>query len=68
MNELVDAIALRLRHNAAMDTVETVSEDERYELLYDVLLPSRRLLEVSAGAARNDIQRRSHSELGSVAA
>jgi hypothetical protein len=62
VNELVDAIALRLRHNAAMDTVETVSEDERYELLWDVLLPSKRLLEASTGAALEDLRRRHHHD------
>jgi hypothetical protein len=59
VNELVDAIALRLRHNAAMDTVDTLATDsDRYGLLWDVLQPSQRLLEASTQRALEDLQRR----------
>lgn len=58
MNELVEQVALRVRHNAAMDVVTTTPPDRRAELLCDVLLPSRRLHDVSLERARQVLDRR----------
>ena len=65
MNQLLDDVALRIRHNAAMDTVEAAPEEsDRYELFWHVLFPSRTLLELTVEEARRELRRRvAHKEL-----
>lgn len=58
-DELVERIALRVRHNAAMDVVQTVATaDQRISLLADVIWPSPRLRDASHEAALEILVRR----------
>ncbi len=58
-DELVDRVALRVRHNAAMHVVQTVgTADQRISLLADVIWPSPALRAASYEAARDILDRR----------
>ena len=57
--ELVERVALRVRHNAAMNVVQTVATaDQRISLLADVIAPSPALEAASRAAARALLTRR----------
>lgn len=66
LDDLLDQIALRLRHVAAMDTIQELrNEGERAEMLVDVIAPRDRLLEASLAAAEQELERK---QRGTVAA
>lgn len=58
-DELLDTVALRLRHIQAMQLVSDVPEHERHELFWHVIAPTPRLYEASLLAAQEWLDRRS---------
>jgi hypothetical protein len=64
VNDLYDDLALRIRHNAAMDTVdELAGERDRYDLLWSVVVcPSPALRDASLKAAHDQLNRRACRE------
>lgn len=57
IDQLIDERALRLRHLAAMETIEGVADPaSRWELLFAVVCPSLELLEATCARARAQLQ------------
>lgn len=63
MNELLDQLALRLRHTAAVSILETLpGPAERMSLLADIIAPRPRLERASLAAAAVELQHREARE------
>lgn len=59
LHELLEHIALRLRHTAAITLLETLPTNEaRMNLLADVIAPPAALEQASLTAARQELERR----------
>lgn len=59
MNELLDQLALRLRHTAAISILETLpGPAERMSLLADIIAPRPNLERASLAAAACELQHR----------
>lgn len=59
MNELLEQIALRLRHTAAIRLLETLPDPEaRVNLLCDVIAPPPALEQASLQAATRELEQR----------